>query len=78
MGVMTMPPPAPVPSPCVRCCTLDHDDVCLGCGRTLQDITGWTAMSEAQKAQCVARAAEALRRKGRPVQGPLPGRGQDG
>lgn len=50
------------PSPCVRRCTLDEHDRCVGCGRTLQDICDWSAMSEAQKAQCVARAGETLKR----------------
>jgi predicted Fe-S protein YdhL (DUF1289 family) len=59
--------PTPVASPCVRLCTLDHDDVCLGCGRTLADITGWTKMSEPDKAACVARARERLIAKGRPL-----------
>lgn len=30
-----------VVSPCVRVCTLDDDDVCLGCGRTLAEIKAW-------------------------------------
>ncbi|HIV71322.1 MAG TPA: DUF1289 domain-containing protein [Candidatus Aquabacterium excrementipullorum] len=48
--------PAPVASPCVRRCTLDQDDVCVGCGRTLDDIRQWGEMTEAQRAECVARA----------------------
>lgn len=56
----SLPPPPSAPpsahSPCVRLCTLNDDEVCLGCGRTLQDIIGWTQMSEAEKVACVARA----------------------
>lgn len=48
----------PVASPCVRRCTLDQDDVCVGCGRTLDDIRQWGKMSEAQRADCVARATQ--------------------
>ncbi|MDE2593465.1 MAG: DUF1289 domain-containing protein [Burkholderiales bacterium] len=51
----------PVASPCIRHCTLNDQDVCVGCGRTLADIVGWTKMSEAEKALCVARAAERVR-----------------
>lgn len=51
----------PVASPCIRHCTLNDQDVCIGCGRTLADITGWTKMTEPEKAQCVARAAERVR-----------------
>jgi predicted Fe-S protein YdhL (DUF1289 family) len=53
-----MPEPvAPVPSPCRRECTLDDNDVCLGCGRTLLEITGWTSFSEEQRVQVVESAA---------------------
>lgn len=30
-----------VDDPCVRQCTLDSQDVCLGCARTLFDILHW-------------------------------------
>jgi len=36
-------------SPCVRNCCLNEEDICLGCFRHLDEITGWTAMSEQQK-----------------------------
>lgn len=36
-------------SPCVLICTLDEDQVCLGCGRTLGQISGWALMSEAEQ-----------------------------
>ncbi len=58
---MTPPPlPMPIASPCIRVCTLSDEDVCLGCGRTLEDITHWSKMTEAEKAQCVQRAASTL------------------
>jgi predicted Fe-S protein YdhL (DUF1289 family) len=46
-----------VPSPCVRRCTLNEDDICVGCGRTLTEITQWTRMDWNEQAACVARAA---------------------
>lgn len=55
------------PSPCVRLCTLDEADVCVGCGRTLADITAWSKMPDADKAACVARARERLQAMGRPL-----------
>lgn len=58
---------SPCPSPCVRNCTLNDQDVCLGCGRTLDDITGWTKMSDDEKAACVARGRGTLQRLGRPL-----------
>lgn len=38
-------------SPCVRNCCLDHQDVCLGCGRTLDEILAWHDASDALKQQ---------------------------
>jgi predicted Fe-S protein YdhL (DUF1289 family) len=32
-------------SPCILICTLDDDKHCLGCGRTLAEITAWSGMS---------------------------------
>jgi predicted Fe-S protein YdhL (DUF1289 family) len=49
-----------VPSPCRRLCTLNEQDVCVGCGRTLADITGWSAMSEDEQRACVQQARARL------------------
>ncbi|MGE0372124.1 MAG: DUF1289 domain-containing protein [Gammaproteobacteria bacterium] len=63
-----------VPSPCVRNCCLDGHDVCMGCFRTLAEITGWNAAGEDEKreilARCRARADERQARSRRP---PSPG-----
>lgn len=66
--------PRPTPSPCVRQCTLSDDDVCMGCGRALEDITHWYAMSDEEKAACVARGRERLVQMRRPLPAypPLP------
>jgi hypothetical protein len=48
--------PSGVPSPCRRLCTLDTDDVCMGCGRTLLEITGWSAMNDATRRRVVEEA----------------------
>jgi predicted Fe-S protein YdhL (DUF1289 family) len=36
-------------SPCVRNCCLDENDVCLGCGRLLEEILRWRSASEAER-----------------------------
>lgn len=36
-------------SPCILICTLDDDDRCLGCGRTLEQISRWALMSRAEQ-----------------------------
>lgn len=39
-----------VRSPCVQVCVMDPvRGVCLGCCRTLEEITGWGAMSAAER-----------------------------
>ncbi|MGI9234543.1 MAG: DUF1289 domain-containing protein [Woeseiaceae bacterium] len=32
-------------SPCILICTLDDEKNCLGCGRTLEQISRWALMS---------------------------------
>ena len=36
-------------SPCVMICTLDDNDRCLGCGRTLEQISHWALMSKQEQ-----------------------------
>ena len=57
----------PVSSPCVRLCTLNEADVCVGCGRTLDDIRDWQAMPDDAKRACVDRAHARLKALGLPV-----------
>ncbi|MEZ5561052.1 MAG: DUF1289 domain-containing protein [Pseudomonadales bacterium] len=41
-------------SPCVRICTLDENDVCRGCLRTLEEIGAWLRASRAEKLAILA------------------------
>jgi predicted Fe-S protein YdhL (DUF1289 family) len=39
-----------IESPCVKICTLDAcSGLCLGCGRTIDEIARWSAMSAAER-----------------------------
>jgi hypothetical protein len=39
-----------IETPCVKICTLDaRSSLCLGCGRTIDEIAGWAAMSAADR-----------------------------
>ena len=40
-----------VPSPCVDICALDEEDICIGCGRTADEIVDWGIMTNEQKRQ---------------------------
>lgn len=38
-----------ISSPCVRKCCLNEQDVCLGCFRHIDEIVGWSKMTESEK-----------------------------
>jgi uncharacterized protein len=39
-----------VPSPCISLCKMDpKQGLCIGCGRTLDEIARWSSMNDAQK-----------------------------
>lgn len=48
-------------SPCVRNCCLDDDDVCIGCGRSLDEIRNWSLVDEVARQQIRERADERVR-----------------
>jgi len=50
--------PTLIDSPCVRNCCLDDNDICLGCGRNLQEITRWSTSNDAGKQAILLAAAE--------------------
>jgi len=45
-------------SPCVRICCLDEVNICIGCGRTLEEIRCWSEMSELEKCETLQRSAK--------------------
>lgn len=50
-------------SPCIKVCTLDPSaQLCIGCGRTLAEIAGWTAMSPDERSRVMAQLPERLAR----------------
>jgi len=50
----------PLASPCVRNCCLDERNVCMGCGRSLEEIIAWGTASDTDKAATLARARARL------------------
>jgi len=38
-----------VPSPCVGICCPDENEICMGCFRTMAEITRWWEMSNDEK-----------------------------
>jgi predicted Fe-S protein YdhL (DUF1289 family) len=51
----------------VRNCCLDDDNVCLGCGRSLEEIVAWSSASDGEKRaileRCGARAQQRRQRQ---------------
>jgi predicted Fe-S protein YdhL (DUF1289 family) len=66
---MNAPPLDPLASPCVRNCCLDDGNVCIGCGRSLQEIVRWATASDADKTGILARSRERLRARAAQARG---------
>jgi len=45
-----------VPSPCTGVCTLRSDEVCAGCGRTIEEIAEWS-MAPPERQRVIVEAA---------------------
>ena len=44
-----------IETPCVKICTLDaRAGLCLGCGRTVDEITRWSSMNMSERARVMA------------------------
>ncbi|KAA0012013.1 DUF1289 domain-containing protein [Billgrantia pellis] len=50
-----------IESPCVSVCQL-KGDLCIGCGRTMEEIRHWKAMKRPEKRKTVKRAEERLKK----------------
>ena len=53
----------PVESPCIRNCCLNKEDVCIGCGRTVEEITRWGDANDNEKLKILAAAGKRKQRK---------------
>jgi len=48
-----------IPSPCIDVCRMDaKSGLCEGCLRTVDEIAGWAAATDAQKAHILAAVAQ--------------------
>ena len=48
----------PVKSPCIEVCSLNHEDVCIGCYRTANEIIEWFSASDERK-RCLLYTSDA-------------------
>ncbi|MFN4087739.1 MAG: DUF1289 domain-containing protein [Alphaproteobacteria bacterium] len=45
----------PIASPCIRVCSIDpKTSLCLGCGRSLKEIAGWSRLAPDERARIMA------------------------
>ncbi|HXG78469.1 MAG TPA: DUF1289 domain-containing protein [Methyloceanibacter sp.] len=53
-------------SPCVNICRLDEETgLCIGCGRTIEEIARWASMSETERRAIMLALAARKKRFGR-------------
>ena len=43
-------------SPCIRNCCLDENDICLGCFRSLSEITSWASLTQQEQKAVLEKA----------------------
>lgn len=48
-------------SPCTRHCSINEKQLCVGCGRTRGEITGWRTMTEEEQKETIKRCEERIR-----------------
>lgn len=45
-------------TPCVAVCSTTFDEICRGCGRTVDEVAQWVFMTDAEKEQVWVRITE--------------------
>ena len=57
---------APMETPCINICMLDRaSGLCVGCGRTVEEIARWSTMGEAERKRIMTELAS--RKASRPA-----------
>ena len=51
----------PLRSPCIAVCALDEDDLCIGCFRSVEEITCWVKMDNEQRRDVLERCRQRAR-----------------
>ena len=51
--------PMTITSPCSNVCRIDEArQICIGCGRTLDEIAMWTILTDAERSEVMARVTK--------------------
>jgi predicted Fe-S protein YdhL (DUF1289 family) len=57
--------PNPIASPCTKVCTIDPASrLCVGCGRSLDEIAGWMSLGDGERARIMAELPRRLAARG--------------
>jgi predicted Fe-S protein YdhL (DUF1289 family) len=52
-------------SPCINICSIDaRTNLCMGCGRTIDEVAGWSTLTPARRAQVMAELPGRMRAAG--------------
>jgi len=49
-----------VKSPCIGICACNEDDICIGCGRTKNEVANWIYLTEEHKKEIIKKCKERL------------------
>jgi predicted Fe-S protein YdhL (DUF1289 family) len=49
-------------APCVNICLLDDSGLCVGCGRTIEEIARWATMGEGERRAIMATLPARMKR----------------
>lgn len=51
-----------IESPCISLCALDDDDICLGCFRSVDEITRWSQADDSERKAILEASGERSRK----------------
>jgi uncharacterized protein len=55
----------PIATPCSKVCVIDPaSGLCAGCGRTLDEIARWTALTDGERARIMAALPDRMAHRG--------------
>jgi uncharacterized protein len=66
----TRPAMSTISSPCTKVCTIDpRSRLCLGCGRTLNEIGRWSSLSEDERRHIMSLLPARMNAAAQPAEG---------
>ncbi len=51
-----------IESPCISICALDDNDICMGCFRSVEEITRWSQADDSERKTILAVSGERARK----------------